>query len=83
MLIKNTNFPATSLGDLDSVGRQWCPKKLYFQKVPQMFLMASLGWELPDGTHISVSQNEGPRSPILESSRVIIEILWSRALLQS
>lgn len=33
--------------------------------------------------HISVSQNESPRSPVLESSRVSIEILHSRVLPQS
>lgn len=47
-----------------------------------MFLMASLGGEPPDRMHISVCQNEGPRSPVSESSGVTIEISHSGALPQ-
>lgn len=47
-----------------------------------MFLMASLGGEPPDRMHISVSQNEGPRSPVSESAGVSIEISHSGALPQ-
>lgn len=80
MLFKNINFPAMFLGDPNSVGQQCCPNNLYFWRSLHMFLMASLGREPPDRMHISVSQDEGPRSPVSDSSGVSIEISCSGAL---